>query len=150
MPAVAKAKMVAMVRKFVNSSFSCRHPLVEWQQLLGWINFLHLALQSSYAKILGKSCPHTTIYLNCAVIKDLLWLADTVECSDGVYMMDAVEWDVEDANATVYCDASLTGMGFYCPSLNVSYCSPVPENSPLHTIFYYEALCVVSALLWAS
>jgi hypothetical protein len=50
---------------------------------------------------------------------------------------------------TVFCDASLSSMGFYCSSLHVGFCSPLPDAAPIHSIFYYEALCVVSALLWA-
>jgi hypothetical protein len=157
MPATAKAELVAAVCKFINTSSSRRHALVEWQRLLGRINWainafplIRPGIQSSYAKITGKSHPHATIYLNRVVIRDLLWLTNIIEESDGICMLNAVDWDTGDADLTVFCDASLSGMGFFCSSFNVGFVSPVPQTALIHTIFYYEALCVVSALLWAS
>jgi hypothetical protein len=145
MPTPTKAELVSAIRKFVDTSSSRWHALVEWQRLLGWINWaintfplIHPAIQSSYAKIAGKSQAHATIYLNRIVIRDLLWLADTVEESDGICMLDAIE-DRADADLTAFCDASLSSMGFYCSSLHVGFCSPLPDAAPIHSIFYYKA-----------
>jgi hypothetical protein len=41
-------------------------------------------------------------------------------------------------------------MGLFCPSLHIGYCSPIPDAAQISTIFYYGALCVISALLWVS
>jgi len=65
-------------------------------------------------------------------------------------MLDTVEWDLFDADLEVFCDSTLTTMGFYCPACNASLFSAVLPSTPHDTIFFYEALCVLSALLWAS
>ena len=41
-------------------------------------------------------------------------------------------------------------MGFYFPGHNAGYFANTPDDAPVRTIFFYEALCVVSALLWAT
>src|SRR5882724_3552592 len=71
MPANSKLDLILAIRTFADSSASRRHPLVEWQRLLGWINWglnvfplLHPALKSSYMKIRGKTNAHTSLYLN--------------------------------------------------------------------------------------
>ncbi|KAG2754244.1 hypothetical protein P692DRAFT_201704664 [Suillus brevipes Sb2] len=47
----------------------------------------------------------------------------------------------------VYTDASGVGMGYWFPSLNIGFQSPLPGSAPTGTIFYFEALAVTSALL---
>jgi hypothetical protein len=73
-----------------------------------------------------------------------------LEDSDGIFLLKAVEWLPEECDLEVFCNSSMSSMGFYCPSLNCGYCSTVPVGAPVTTIYFYEALCVVSALLWAS
>jgi len=75
MPSSAKANLILAVQKFVDTMGSHTGPLVEWQQMLGWINWglntfplLRPALQSSYKNIVGKSRPQVPIYLNWHVI----------------------------------------------------------------------------------
>ncbi|KDR66780.1 hypothetical protein GALMADRAFT_80481 [Galerina marginata CBS 339.88] len=41
-------------------------------------------------------------------------------------------------------------MGFWYPDRRLGYYSPVPDDIPADFIFYYEALCVLSALIHAS
>ncbi|KAF8586317.1 hypothetical protein K439DRAFT_1646329 [Ramaria rubella] len=157
MPSESKADLIAAVRNFVDTSSVRRRPLVEWQRLLGWINWglncfplLKPALQSSYEKISGKKFSHASIFLNREVIRDLKWLSDVLEDSDGICMLDAIEWPLENADLEIFCDSTLSNMAFYCPQANVAFCSPVPDNAPRGTIFYYEALAIVSALAWAA
>src|SRR5882724_6806699 len=47
-------------------------------------------------------------------------------------------------------DMSLTGLGFTAPTLKLGFFSSIPAHSPLTTIFYFEALAIASAILWAS
>jgi hypothetical protein len=157
MPATSKTQLVSAIWCFIDTSSAWCLSLVEWQQLPGWINWalnifplLQPALQLSYTKISRKSHMHVTIYLNHSIIRDLNWVANTVGESGGICMLDAVEWDKDDADMVIYCDTSLNSMGFYCPSLNINYCSSIPANAPLSTNFYDEALCVTSVHLWAS
>ena len=110
---------------------------------------LHPALQSSYAKIAGKHIARGSIYLNRAVIRHFNWLADTIEASDGVHMLDTIELNEQDADLVIYCDASLNGLGFVAPQLKLSFYALTPDDSPLQTIFFFEALCISAAILWA-
>jgi hypothetical protein len=154
-PPDSKLKLVATICAFVDPSGSCRRTLVQWQQLIGWINWalnvfplLH-PVQSSYAKIAGKSISKATIYLNQAVASDLSWLADTIASADGLCLPNAVAWRPAEADITVYCDSPFKGMGFYVPSLNSAFYSLISSCQPLFHIFFFEALCVVSALVFA-
>ena len=65
-------------------------------------------------------------------------------------MIDTITWDCDDANLEIYCDATPGSIGFYCPSHDAGFFAALPENTPVDTIFYYEALCVVSALVGAT
>jgi hypothetical protein len=125
-------------------------------QLLRWINWelnvyllLRPALQSSYTKIAGKSIPGASIYLNRVVISDLTWLADTISSSPGLCLINSVIWDQNDADLTIFCNVSLECLGFYVPALNAVFYSLLSNQPPLLHIFFYEALCVVSALAFA-
>lgn len=61
-------------------------------------------------------------------------------------MLKSVTWDPANANVVVFCDACLEGMGFWFPDLDLGFYAPTPMDSPTDIIFYYEALCVVSAI----
>jgi len=87
-----KEALIIGIRLFIDTTSVHHHQLVEWQRLLGWINWglntfplLKLGLQSLYAKIRGKSHAHASIYLNKQVISDLHWVADTMEMSTGLF-----------------------------------------------------------------
>jgi len=119
------------------------------QHILGWINWglnafllLHPALQSSYAKISGKHIARGPIYLNRAVIRHFTWLADTIDTSDGIHIIDEIEWTKPDVNLIIYCDASLSGLSFVAPSFKLGFYALTPVVSPLQTIFYFKALCI--------
>src|SRR5882724_7542868 len=99
MPSDSKEALIMAIRVFIDTSALRRRPLVEWQHLLGWINWglntfplLKPGLQSSYEKIRGKSNAHASIYLNKQVIADLHWVADTMETSSGLFYFNATEW----------------------------------------------------------
>jgi len=153
----SRTELTTAIRKFVNTTENRRCPLVEWQQILGWINWalnvyplVRPALQPAYSKIGGKQISRAPVFLNRDVIRNFNWLADTIESSDGIHVLDAIEWGASDANLTIFCDVSLTGLGFIVPSHQLGVTSPVSHDSKLSTIFYYEALAIASALLWAS
>jgi len=78
------------------------------------------------------------------------WLADMIDSLDSIHMLDAVEWDASDTDLIIYTDASLIGLGFMVPHHLISFCASLPANTPLVTIFYYEALAITSAILWAT
>jgi len=155
MPPDSKDALIIAIHVFIDTSSSHRHPLIEWQCLLGWINWglntfplLKPGLQSSYAKTSGKSNAHASIYLNRQVISDLNWVAEMMENSSGLYYFEATEWSPSDADITIYCDTSLSRLGFYCPERTVGFHADIADTAPTCTIFYNEALSILSALMW--
>ncbi|KAG2050845.1 hypothetical protein BDR06DRAFT_974263 [Suillus hirtellus] len=46
----------------------------------------------------------------------------------------------------VFCNASSTGLSFWYLALNLGFQSPLPSHSPVEDIFFYESLCVSSAI----
>ncbi|KAF8585504.1 hypothetical protein K439DRAFT_1646602 [Ramaria rubella] len=113
-------------------------------RMLGWINWalnvfplLKPGLQSAYSKISGKSHSRTPIFLNHAD-------------ADGVDMLNATVWYPGDADLHIFCDATLTHLAFYCLARNAAFCSTTSADTPCSSIFFFEALAVVSALTWAS
>src|SRR5882724_12988904 len=146
MPLPARRELVAAIRSFISTTTSCHRSLLDWQRILRWINWgLNAfplgrpALQSAYDKVSGKLIPRAKIYLNHAVIRDLTWLALMIEASDGIHMMDVIKWDESQANLTIYCDASLEGLSFVTPSLKLGFSGPMPTDSCLQMIFFFES-----------
>jgi hypothetical protein len=92
----------------------------------------------------GKSEPHAKIFVNKGVIRDLIWFVTEVQVSSGVYLFEDVDWLAEDAEVTAIGDACLSGMGFYFENSREGFQSILPTDASNHTIFYYEALVVVS------
>ena len=157
LPTENKLALIQAIRAFIDTSSSRRHSLVQWQHLLGWMNWalnsfplLRPALQSSYDKIAGKSISRASIYLNQRVIADLAWFADAIESASGVCLLNSIIWSASEANLTIYCDASMSALGFYIPQMNLTFTAPVPDEQRPRHIFFYEALCVVSALAFAT
>ena len=72
------------------------------------------------------------------------WLADTIVVSDGIHLLDTVEWD---ANLVTYCNASLQGLGFVAPAMKQGFYGTTPTDGRLQTIFYFEVLRISSAIL---
>jgi hypothetical protein len=127
--------------------------LRKWQQLAGWINwsfnvFPHLrpCLNSFYPKISGHIPLRQQIYVNNAIRSELTWAADHLQQATGVHLLSSVSWQTSQADFTVFCDASLSGLGFWYPDSHTGFHSPIPYNVPSDVIFYFEALCIVSAL----
>ena len=130
-----------------------RFKLKRWQQLTGWINwvlnvFPHLrpALNNVYPKFNGKLNTFTCIWVNNAIRDDFRWAIDKLSNSNGVFLLLSVGWDMTDATVTIYCDACPEGMGFWDPATLKGFYSPTPDEWCKRFIFYFEALCVLSAI----
>src|SRR5882724_7149187 len=50
----------------------------------------------------------------------------------------------------LFCDVCPQGLRFYCPLLNIGFCCQISDTSHLGTILFLEALCITSALAWAT
>jgi len=151
MPPHTLAELISAIHEFITAK--CKFTLREWQRLAGWINWsfnvfplLRPALNNFYPKISGKSAPNKYIRINNAIRADLQWAVSHLEQNTGVRILHQIHWDTSSANLTIYCDACLQGMGFWLPDKCVGYYSPVPEETTDEHIFYYEALCILSAI----
>ncbi|KAF8803587.1 hypothetical protein BYT27DRAFT_7225943 [Phlegmacium glaucopus] len=107
--------------KTSSGSFKLKH----WERMAGWFNW---ALNMS-----GKHNRDQCIYINNAK-------------SDGVHLLKSMLWTPSKANFVIYCDACPEGLSFWYPDNKSSFYVPTPINVPTEFIFYFEALCVLSAL----
>ncbi len=155
LPPESKAELVVAIREFIDTP-SRRRTVTEWKQLAGWMNWslnvfplLKPGLCNVYEKISGRHEAYKKLYLNEAVKGDLQWFLHHVEASSGILLFDAIDWDpATKTNLTILCDACMSGMGFWIPELLLGFYAPVPSQPPKDTIFFWEALCVVTALEW--
>ncbi|KAF5358845.1 hypothetical protein D9757_014248 [Collybiopsis confluens] len=152
LPPESKSELIQQVRMFANSR---RRTLHEWQQLAGWMNWslnvfplYRPALCNVYAKMRGKSNQSALIFVNKAVRDDLLWFADHVENSSGVFFFANIDWNpLVEADLEIYGDACLTGLGFWVPADNLGLSALVDQGSEMaHLIFYWEAITVLAAI----
>ena len=154
LPKSSRDELITAIRSFVSQR---KHPLRDWQHILGWINWalnvfplLRPGLQSSYSKISGKVIAKAPIPLNKRVISDLSWVADRVALANGLYFFRELVWDASEADLIIYCDACMSGLGFYIPRTHHGFAASVPTGYPIHNIVFFETLCVASAVSWAS
>lgn len=158
LPSTSLQDLVDHIRAFCLAP-QRRHSLRDWQRLLGWINWalnvqplLRPALQSSYEKIRGRSNSFAQIYINRRVRTDLLWAADILRACSGLYILRSLSWSPQEANLTFYCDACLTGMGFWSPQLSKGFSADTIPSffKPDDTIFWFEALTVLAVISYVS
>jgi hypothetical protein len=158
LPPENKSELVAHLKDFARTpeGNGVKYALKDFQRLAGWFNWalnvyplLKPALSNVYAKMSHSKPdrPLTKLYVNNAIRSDLLWAIDHLSRLPGTHVLQSVDWDLDTADLTAYCDASLTGLGFWFPGLNTGFWSLVPEKPPKDTIFYFEALSVLSAIL---
>ena len=127
--------------------------LKHWEQLAGWFNWalnvfplLRPALNNFYSKMNGKRNRDQRVYINNTIREDLTWALTHIKRSDSVHLWKSLSWDPSMAEQVIYCDACPDGMGFWYPVSKEGYYAPTPVNVPSDVIFYFEALCVLSAI----
>ncbi|KAF5376292.1 hypothetical protein D9615_008534 [Tricholomella constricta] len=158
MPNDSRADLLTAIRTFAVPG--TRHPLREFQKLGGWINWalnvyplLRPGLCHLYMKMSGKQNPFAKIWVSRELVRELIWLADHITTSSGIFILDSVDWPITTADETLYTDASGTGMGYWSPSRNMGFHSAINERDQRDKtkgIFFFEAMAVTSALLWAA
>jgi len=111
---------------------SC-YPLKQWQCLAGWLNWslnvfplLRPGLCNLYQKIRHKTEPNNLIFVNNAVRKDLTWMAEHMSRSSRIHIVWSLTWKIRDADIVIFCDACLSGMGFWYPNLNSAFSQQRP------------------------
>ena len=83
---------------------------------------------------------------NNSIQDDFSWVVKVLNESSGVCLLKSVYWNSHEATFTIFCDACPDGMGFWYLDLNIAYYSPTPCHEHPDLMFYFEALCVHSAL----
>ena len=83
---------------------------------------------------------------NNSIQDDFSWVVKVLNESSGVCLLKSVYWNSHEATFTILCDACPDGMGFWYLDLNITYYSPTPCHEHPDLMFYFEALCVHSAL----
>lgn len=123
----------------------------KWYQLGGWMNWafnvyprVRPALNNFYPKLRGRRDSTAVVWVNNSIREDFSWAIRVLESCSGVQLLRSLYWD--EASLTVFCDACPEGMGFWYPELDVGFYSPTPYHEHPDLIFYFEALCVHSAL----
>ncbi|KAI5822215.1 DNA/RNA polymerase [Schizophyllum commune Tattone D] len=150
MAVTARDEFVAALRTFAIAGQ--RRTLREFQSIAGWTNWafnvyplLKPGLCELYIKTRGKTKADAPIWVNKTVENQLVWIADHVSASSGIWMMDADAWGLDDADTILYTDASYAGMGIWIPDAHLGLQHPL-QHAGEKGIFYYEALSVLSAL----
>ena len=149
-----RARLLQRVEDFMATApGGTRRTLREFQQLAGWINWsfnvfplLKPALSNVYAKIGGKSESHAKVFVSKAVVNDLSWYVSHVQSSDGVYLFEDVDWDASQAELVAYTDACLSGLGIFFERTAEGFQCLTPDSPPKDTIFFFEALAIVSVV----
>ena len=121
--------------------------------MTGWFNWafnvfphLQLALNNIYAKMGGKWNREQHIYINNAIQSNLVWAINHIKAFNSIHILKSIAWTPSIANFVIYCDTCPEGMGFLYPISKDGYYAPTPTNVPSNVIFYFECLCVLSAL----
>lgn len=149
-----RTRLIQQVSDFAETTpGGTRRTLREFQQLAGWLNWsfnvfplLKPALSNVYAKIGGKTESYAKVFVSKAVVQDLYWFKSHVQNSDGVYLFENVDWDAQQADVIAYSDACLSGLGFFFERSKEGFQCLIPEAPPKDSIFYFEALTVVSVM----
>ena len=79
---------------------------------------------------------------------DLLWLEAHLKCWKGAPLCPSKPGNGRILK--VYCDASPTGVGFYCPTIERAYHVPMPPSMPSADTTFLEAFAVFCVISWAS
>ena len=130
-----------------------KEKLRRWYQMGGWVNWalnvyprIRPALNNFYPKLKGRRDSTSLIWVNNSIRDDFTWAVGVLNRSSGVRLLRSLYWEASEATLTVFCDACPEGMGFWYPSLNIGFYSQTPHYEHPDLIFYFEALCVHSAL----
>lgn len=127
--------------------------LWEFQCLAGWMNWgfnvfplIRPALNNLYAKTGHKNRKQGKVHMNKAVSKDLEWGRNHIKALNGVIILKELDWTLGNSDLSIFCDASLAGLGFWVEKTNQGFYAKVPKEIPDNMNFLREAFCVASAL----
>ncbi|KAF7768619.1 hypothetical protein Agabi119p4_7862 [Agaricus bisporus var. burnettii] len=130
-----------------------RFTLRSFLQLAGWLSwsfnvypYLRPCLCNIYHKIGGLKRKDALVYTNRAISRELEWAERHIQNANyGTMFLEELQWPLDSADYTIFCDASGTGLGFWYPELNIGYTAYSPPNIP-RNIYFGEGLCIAAAL----
>lgn len=153
MEATRKNELLHEITNFVSKK---RQPLGSFQRLTGWLNWalnvapvLRPALACMYEKMQGKVNPQQAVWLNNKVKRDLMWFHAFFTRSSGIFLIDSVAWNADEADMTLWGDACPSGLGFFSKDLSVGFTIKPPAELPSE-IYFLEAYTVLCQIHWAS
>ena len=122
LPHENRKDLLAHLKEFIRTpeKNGVKYSLKAFQCLAGWFNWalnvyalLWPALSNVYAKMAHAKPdkPLTKLYVNNAIRLDLLWAVDHLCRLPGTRILESMDWDINSADVTVYCDASWQGLG---------------------------------------
>jgi len=152
LPEESRQKLQQELKEWI--SWKGKRNVRSWQHLAGWINWclnvyplLRPALSNVYEKLRSQPNQNGSIWVNNAVREDLAWALDKIKSSAGLLLLETTSWSMDAATYTIFCDACPTRLGFWYPDLNLGFVAETPADDVTHLIFFFEALCVLCALL---
>ena len=159
MPPPSKSDLLLALEDFCrndNGQICITRTICQCYALAGHVNWalnvfppLHPGLASLYATLGGSYIPSRRVYINDAIRHDLLWLANRIRASDGIFMLESVAWRADEADLTLYLDACLTHFGFWSTPLFFAFHAPTLPTCADDPIFFHEAFTAVCAIHWA-
>ena len=69
-----------------------------------------------------------------------------VESSNSIHLLSFHCWDTADADISLFYNACLLSLGFWCPALNMGFMHVLGTPLALHNIIFLEALTVALVL----
>ena len=92
-----------------------------------------------------ESFPFQKLSANNTISKELTWLANHIERSDSVHIIQSQEWSRSEVHTMFLCDACPAGMRYWSLTTCEGFiCTISPDTH--NVIFFFKALTVVSAL----
>jgi len=152
MPTDVCEDLVKAIRQFACPGQRCT--LHEFQSLAGWICWslnayplLRPGLSTMYSKMSRKLNPHGLVWVSVSLCRELIWLASHIENSDGIHLINSVQWSDAKCDFMCYTDACPFSLGFWSPdTCEAFYCD---YRSPDHLIYFAEGYAIVSTLHYA-
>jgi hypothetical protein len=118
-----------------------------------WVNwglnvYSHLqpALNNFYPKLKGRHDSTSQIWVNNTIRDNFQWALCILHTSPSIHLLRSISWNIDDATSVIFCDACPNGMGFWYLKTKLGSVSPTPSNIFSNLIFYFKALCILSAL----
>ncbi|KAF8576399.1 hypothetical protein K439DRAFT_1367329, partial [Ramaria rubella] len=124
----------------------------DFQHMAGWINWgLNVepcfcpSLASMYETMAGKDQPHQLLWISWHITRDLSWLANDFASGNGIYLLDAIAWGPNNADAIFTLVLLHLVLEFGCLVLAL-VSIPTSSPTPTRTIFFFEAFAISCAI----